>query len=182
MNTFKKKALLFGMLANLTTLSLTGCADQSIYCPNMNKTIEYEDGKIKDINILYKTIYDNIKVLILEYNGIVKPYLIVKTIRPYANRDYSFATVLESTDYYDLKSGTLLIRIENDGTTLDGEYFNILEEHEFMEYFIENEELKPEYAITELIEYYDTNVEPELIEYINSEYSNYTKTLKDKSK
>ena len=90
--------------------------------------------------------------------------------------------MLESTDYYDLKSGTLLIRIENDGTTLDGEYFNILEEHEFMEYFIENEELKPEYAITELIEYYDTNVEPELIEYINSEYSNYTKTLKDKSK
>ncbi len=30
MNTFKKKALLLGMLANLTALSLTGGADQSI--------------------------------------------------------------------------------------------------------------------------------------------------------
>ena len=42
MNTFKKKVLLLGMLTNLTTLSLTGCADQSIYCPYMNTTIKYE--------------------------------------------------------------------------------------------------------------------------------------------
>ncbi len=173
MNTFKKKVLLLGMLTNLTTLSLTGCADQSIYCPYMNTTIKYEDGKIKETDIRYEYIYDNIKVFILEYNGVIKPYLIAK-------RDMGFYYSL--VDYYDLKSGTLLISTNKKGDVIEGEYFTILEEHDFMEYFVETDDLKPKYAVTELIDYYDTNVEPALIEYIETEYSDYTKTLKDKSK
>ena len=156
MNTFKKRALLLGMLANLTTVSLTGCAEK-LYCSNM--TIKYEDGKANEGNILYNSIYGNIKVLLLEYNGVIKPYLIV--IKNCYNINYDLVCI----EYYDLKSRTLLITMKEDGTVTNGGYFTILEEHEFMDYFIEVEELKPKYDVTELIDYYDTNIEPKLTEY-----------------
>ena len=128
----------------------------------------------KDLNIDFEKIYENIRVILLENNGVIKPYLTL--VHGYYDRNHQ--TIVE---YYDLKCGTLLLKRNLYNTDLTKEHSTILEQHEFIDYLFEAEE-KLEYCVSELIDYYNTNVEPKLIEYIETKYSDYTKTRTDKSK
>ncbi len=130
-------------------------------------------NNFKDLNIDFEKIYENIRVILLENNGVIKPYLTL--VHGYFDKNHQ--TIVE---YYDLKSGTLLLKRNLYSPDLTKEHSTILEQHEFIDYLFEVKEEKLEYRVSELIDFYDTNVEPKLTEYIASKYSDYKKELTNK--
>lgn len=175
----KKKLILLGMLANLTTVSLTGCgASNNAYkVRGTNIEIVWENDEIASGTIPYDDILGHIKVVILEQDGTIEPFLMIKEkeLRP---KNVIYSTILS---FINMKNGKIIIQyhwstynadidsVEPTGNEI-GKQITILEEHEFYDYLYEYGEIRSEFDVTELIDFYDNEVEPKLLEYIANEY------------
>ena len=173
-----KKFILTGAISLSILTTLTGCNSDKI--ENTNIEITWENDAVTSGRVPYDDIYGNIKVVILEQNGTIKPYLMLKELK---------ANMWNGTDlsYIDLKHGTTLVQyhwetitkpdIENDKSIsiTIGKYITILEEQEFYDYIFGLGEIRTKFDINEIIEIYDDEIEPQLIEYINEEYKEHTK-------
>lgn len=175
MNYFQKKVLLFGLLADLGMVASVGCGkDDNSYTFKVSGT----DSKIVWSNddsvcgsISYADIEGRIKIVVLEQNGVVKPYFMLKDFY-YALGKGSSYTYLS---YVDLHSGTTMMYSkwsgsysnEQDARGLEpmstiGQNITIVEELEFFDYLIQYGKIQREYDINELITFYDEEIEPSL--------------------
>lgn len=182
MNKNKKKAIMLAIIVSLSSSSLIGCGKTKI-----NKTdivIEWKNNDVISGKVPYDDIKDNIKVVILEQNGTIEPFLIVRNISKSNVRYGSGQTTLS---YINFKNGKTIIKykwnnqnanIETDDIdeTLEGKSIKILEENNLYDYLSNYSEIKDEFDTTELIDIYNNDIEPELIKYIEEKY-NYTKKL-----
>lgn len=184
MNFIKRKALLLGMLANLTTLSLTGCGYENNKIANTNIEITWENDTVTSGTVPYDDIYGNIKVVILEQNGTIKPFFMIRELRRNPGGRGSAGNTKLS--YIDLKTGITMIQYSWIGSSTDieakepdnipiGKYLTILEEKEFYDYLFGLGEIRSNFDINEIVDIYNNEIEPQLIEYINEEYNSYTK-------
>lgn len=189
MNPLKKKLVLLGMLANLASISLTGCgaSNPAYKVAETNIEIVWENDEIASGTIPYDDILGHIKVVILEQNGTIEPFLVIKekTTNPGVIHDDAYGSTTLS--FIDMKNGETMIQyywdtykantdsVEPTSTKI-GKQITILEEREFYDDLYELGEIVTEFDAEELINIYSDKVEPQLIEYIKKEY-NYTKTL-----
>lgn len=177
MSTIKKKLVLLGILASIASVSLTGC--HSAYKINYTHILtKYKNDEVIGGSVPYDEIKGNIKVVILEQNGTIKPYLMVKE-KFISERD---SVILK---YINLKNHEEMLRYyweankdpDNDepDKILVGKYITILEEIEFYDYLYEYGDIVNDLDIMEIVKIYEEK-EPELIEYISKEY-NYTRSI-----
>lgn len=185
MNSVKKKILFLWILTNLTAMSLTGCGEKNnAYKVNYTSIeITWENDQVVSGTVPYEDIYGNIKVVILEQNGTIKPFLMIKEMEKI---HIGFGNFYTNLSYIDLKTGVPLIKKSwrSDGTNPEvdeptsipvGESLTILEEHEFYDYLFSLGEIRTEFDINEIITIYTNEIEPDLLDYIEEEYKPYTK-------
>ena len=181
MNVMKKYVILSGMLSSLTAVSLTGCGEQdnTYRVAKTNIEITYENDEVVSGKVPYDDINGHIKVVILEQNGTIQPFLMIREKKAYA----SDGTTLS---YIDLEHGRTLIKYHWINPYIDvekykpdsipiGKSITILEEQKFYGYLFGLGEIRTEFDVSELIEIYHSEVEPELLEYITETYGSYTK-------
>ncbi len=177
MNYMKKKALLLGLLTNLTALSLTGCENK---IANTNIEIVWENDTITSGIVPYDDICGNMKVVILEQNGTIKPFFMIKEL---IRKGGTGSTTLS---YIDVKTGIKMVQYYWSSSHADietkvpdsvpiGKSITILEEQEFYDYLFEFGEIRSEFDISELIDVYNNEIEPQLVKYIDEKYSNHKK-------
>ena len=185
MNSVKKKILFLWILTNLTAMSLTGCGEKNnTYRVNYTSIeITWENDQIVSGTIPYEDIFGHIKVVILEQNGTIKPFLMIREKAKVGGARGPYYTNLS---YIDLKTGVTLIKkhwnssvanveVDEPDSIPVGESLTILEEQEFYDYLFGLGEIRTEFDIDEIMAMYTNDIEPELLDYIEEEYKPYSK-------
>ena len=134
---------------------------------------EIPTGKIP-----YDKLNEYLKIVTLEYDGITSSFLITK------NKDRrSLGGLNMQYDYFeyiDLKTGTVLIAFNDylpdsaEDEWIIGGDLTIVSEKDITGYLLQEKFIKREYEISEILEFYDSKILPNLSNEQNG-YSSYTK-------
>lgn len=168
MNNLKKKALLLGMLTELTAISLTGCGNSYSIKEGDFKIVYEEDNTITG-TISYKDVENYIKIITIEQREMTKKYLMIKKDEYHMSR-HSSNTQLK---YIDLEDGTEMLHYYYGGRHFNeeelknrepdeifvGKDIKILEEESLTTYLMQQDKIKREYDVNDLISFYHNNVE-----------------------
>lgn len=155
-NIKKLKVLSAGLC--LGTTLLTGCGNKEHFGTS---TISYEN-EIPEGKIKYNDLSNCLKIVTLEQNEMTNHLLLMKEIDKY-NRHQTYCTFT----YVDLKTGTSIIKYSiNNGndekTWVVGENLNIVEEQDITGYLLQEEFIKKEYDVNEIIVFFEESILPTL--------------------
>lgn len=154
---FKKlKVLSIGLCVGTTLL--TGCNNKEHFGTS---TISYE-SKIPQGKIKYDDLSNHLKIVTLEQNEMTNHLLLMKNIEEY---NYDSIYRYDATTYVDLKTGTSIIKytVNNDKKTWTiGENLNIIEEQDITGYLLQEDFIKKEYDVNEIITFFEESILPTL--------------------
>lgn len=168
----KKKLILLSLIGELTSLSLTGCAGVSNVVEfGGEKIVYFSKDSLPEGSISYENIDKYIKIITIENNNLITKKLLVKYL--------NVGTFYTELIYFDLKTGVIIKRynwkdiLETEEERskvipeiVIGKDVELIEEQSLTPYLISLDNVKMEYTTVELIDFYETQVQPLLEEQI----------------
>lgn len=166
MNNWKKKMVLLGLMAELIAMSLSGCENDSYSHVGSSKII-YEDDDSRIGNISYENVDKYLKIVTVEIGESTNKILVIKNF----TLPNEISTYLE---YIDLETGAVIKKfsayaclsleeLESREPEI-GKDIEIVEEESFSEYLILADNIKKEYDVNELIDFFNNEIKNKEVE------------------
>lgn len=156
-----KNLKVLGASLCLSAVLLTGCGETRI--PVENSDVVVEEGKTTG-TISYEDTDQYVKIVTFEKDGKESNYLMIKT---HSEISLPPANSYKADSYYDLKTGTCVIRYYNYYNQQKivyeiGEDLNIVEEKSISPYLLSEDFMKKDYTVEELLKFFKEKVLPTL--------------------
>lgn len=149
----------------LSTTLLTGCSEsENEISFGTDTTISYETATPQG-TISYADLSNCGKIVTVENNEVTKTFLLIKTKKMFSNR---YGNSYDLVNYIDLKSGTTIIGYkdyvaeESEMLYLSGENIEIIDELDITGYLFQQEFIKREYEVEEILTFFEEKIKPTL--------------------
>lgn len=143
----------------LTATLLTGCGDDK-EIKFGNSTVNYEN-EIPTGKISYNDLNNYVKVIVFEHENASYNRLIIKDKITYAARTRE---PYDRIQYVDLKNGVPIIDYYDDSEIgwVVGENLNIIEEKSITSHLLQEDFIKKEYTLDEVMAFFEEKIKPTL--------------------
>lgn len=140
----------------LSTTLLTGCSEKEYYGTSK---IDYE-SEIPTGTISYEDLNNCGKIVTVESNEITSQLFVMKEKNYHSSR---YGSSYYVTSYTDLKTGTAIIEykdISDEKIWVVGENLTIVEEQDITSYLLQENFIKKEYEVSEVLTFFEETIKP----------------------